>query len=177
MSLEPKSLTRLLFCLVAKSCLTLCDTVDCTTPGFPVFHYFPDLAQIHVHWVSDVIQPSSVSPFFSHLQSFPASGSFPMSQLFTSDGQSIRVSGSASLLPMNIQGWFPLRLISLLSKGLLKSLLQHHNLKALVLQHSAFFMFQLSHLYTTTGNTIALTLQTLSSEWCICFLTCCLVLS
>ena len=95
--------------------------MDCTTPGFPVFHYFPDLAQIHVHWVSDVIQPSSVSPFSSHLQSFPASGSFPVSQLFTSGGQSIRVSGSVSLLPMNIQGWFPLRLISLLSKGLLKS--------------------------------------------------------
>ena len=121
--------------------------------------------------------PSSVSPFSSHLQSFPASGSFPMSQLFASGGQSIRVSGSASLLPMNIQGWFPLRLISLLSKGLLKSLLQHHNLKALILQHSAFFMVHLSHLYTTTGNTIALTLQTLSAEWCVCFLICCLGLS
>ena len=66
---------------------------------------------------------SSVIPFFSCLQSFPTSGSFPMSQLFTSDGQSIGVSASASVLPMNIQGWFPLRLtgwISLQSKGLFR---------------------------------------------------------
>ena len=73
-------------------------------------------------------------------------------------GQSIGTS--ASVLPMNIQGWFPLGLtglISLLSKGTLKSLLQHHNSKALILQLSAFFMIQLSHLYMTTGKTIALT--------------------
>ena len=64
---------------------------------------------------------SSVTPFSSCLQPFPASGSFPMSWLFASGGQSIGVSASASVLPMNIQGWFPLgltRLISLLSKGL-----------------------------------------------------------
>ena len=64
---------------------------------------------------------SSVVPFFSRLQSFPASGSFPVSQFFTSDGQSIGVSASASVLPMNIQDWFPLGwtgLISLQSKGL-----------------------------------------------------------
>ena len=64
---------------------------------------------------------SSVIPFFSHLQSFPASGSFPTSQLFASGGRSIGASGSASILPMNIQDWFPLGrtgLISLLSKGL-----------------------------------------------------------
>ena len=64
---------------------------------------------------------SSVIPFSSHLQSFPASGSFPMSQLFASGGQKIGVSASASVLPMNIHGWFPLGwtgLISLLSKGL-----------------------------------------------------------
>ena len=64
---------------------------------------------------------SSVIPFSSHLQSFPASGSFQMSQFFTSDGQSIRVSASASVLPMNIQDWFPLGRtgwISLQSKGL-----------------------------------------------------------
>ena len=64
---------------------------------------------------------SSVVPFSPCLQSFPASGSFLMSQLFTSGGQSIRVSASASVLPMNIQGWFPLGLtglISMKSKGL-----------------------------------------------------------
>ena len=103
---------------------------------------------------------SSVVPFSFHLQSFPASGSFLMSQLFTSGGQSIGVSASASVLPMNIQGWFPLGLtglISLQSKGL-SSLLQHQNLKASVLWPSAFFMVQLLRLYMTPGKTIALTL-------------------
>jgi len=103
----------------------------------------------------------SVIPF-SCPQSFPASGSFPMSWLFTSDGQSIGASASASVLPMNIQGWFPsglTGLISLLSKGL-KSLPQHHNLKASVLCFSAFFMAQLSYLYITTGKMIVLTIWT-----------------
>ena len=89
----------------------------------------------------------SVLPFSSRLQSFPASGSFPMSQLFASGGQSVGVSVSASVLPMNIQDWFPLGLtgwISMQSKGL-KSLLQHHSSKASGLWHSAFFIVQLSH--------------------------------
>ena len=103
---------------------------------------------------------SSVVPFSSRRQSFPASGSFPMSQLFISGGQSLGVSASASVLPMNIQDWFPLGWtgwISLQSKGLSKSLLQHHNSKASLLRHSAFFTVQLSHPYMTTGKTIALT--------------------
>ena len=93
---------------------------------------------------------SSATPFSSCLQSFLASGSFPMSQLFASSGQSIGTLASVSVLPMNSQGWFPLRLtglISLLSKGLFKSLLQHHNSKASILWHSAFLMVQLSHPY------------------------------
>ena len=105
---------------------------------------------------------SSVGPFSSPLQSFPASGSLPMSQLFTSGGQSIRASASGSVLPKNIQNWFPLELtsfISLLSTRL-KSLLQHHSSKASILQCSAFFMVQLSHPYMTTGKTTALTRQT-----------------
>ena len=86
--------------------------MKCSTPGFPVHHHLPELAQTHVHWVSDVIQPSHpVIPFSSRLQSFPASGSFPISQLFTSGGQSIGVSASTSVLPMNIQDWFPLGLV------------------------------------------------------------------
>ena len=75
----------------------------------------------HVHWVSDAIQHSSVIPFSSCLQSFPASGSFQMSQFFASGGQSIGASASASVLPINIQDWFPLGFtgwISLQSKGL-----------------------------------------------------------
>ena len=86
---------------------------------------------------------SSVIPFSSCLQSFPASGSFPMNQFFTSGGQS--VGASASVLWMNIQDWFPLGLdlFGLLAvQGTLKSLLQHHSSKASILQHSVFFMVQ-----------------------------------
>ena len=98
-------------------------------------------------------------PFSSCLQSFPASGSFQISQLFTSGDQRIGVSALASVLPTNIQGLLCLRWtgwISLWSKGL-SSLLQHHSSKASILQHSAFFIVQLSHPYMTTGKTIALT--------------------
>ena len=105
---------------------------------------------------------SSVIRFSSHLQSFPAPGSFPMSQFFTSGGQRIGVPASASVLPMNIQDRFPLGLtgwISLIQETL-KTLLQHHSSKAPVLWHSAFFIVQLSHPYMTTGKTIALTRQT-----------------
>ena len=95
-------------------------------------------------WCQSIIS-SSVAPF-SCPQSFPASGSFPVSRLFASGGQSI--AASASALPMNIQGWFPLGLndlISLQSQGTLKSLLQHHNSKASILWCSTFFMIHLSH--------------------------------
>ena len=95
---------------------------------------------------------SSVVLFSSQSQSFPASGSFPMSQLFTPGGPSIGVSASASVLPRNIQGWFPLGLIgliSLLSKGL-SSLFQKHSLKASVIWCSAFFMVQLLHPYNSS---------------------------
>ena len=101
---------------------------------------------------------SSVIPFSSCLQFFSSSGSFPMSQFFTSGGQSI--GASASVLPMNIQDWFPLGLTfvwSPYSPRTLKSLLQHHSSKASILQPSAFFVVQLSHPYMTTGKTIALT--------------------
>ena len=91
-------------CSVAQSCPTLCDPMDCSTPGLPLLHQLPEFAQTHVHRVGDAIQPSHplLSPF-SCLQSFPASGSFPMSQLFTSGGQSVGVSASASVQLMNIQ--------------------------------------------------------------------------
>ena len=110
----------LYYCSVTHLCPTLCDLMDWSTPGFSVLHCLPKFAQTHVHWVGVSIQPShplsSPSPA---LNSLPASESFPMSWLFTSSGQSIGVS--ASVLPMNIQRWFPLGLmglISLLSKGL-----------------------------------------------------------
>ena len=100
---------------------------------------------------------------------FPASGSFPVSWLFTSGGQSIGASASASVLSMNIEDWFPLELtgwISLQSKGLSRGswdsqgTLQHHNSKASILQRSPFFTVQLSYPYMTPGNTIALTVWT-----------------
>ena len=100
----------------------LCDPMACSTPGFPVFFYLPELAQTHgplSRWCHPTIS-SSVGPF-SCLQSFPASGSFPVSQLFTSGGQCNGASASASVLPVNIQDCFPLGLtgsISLQSKGL-----------------------------------------------------------
>ena len=103
---------------------------------------------------------SSISPFSSWVQSCPASGSFPVSQFFASGGQSTGASASASVLPMNIQGWFPLGLTDFdlfAVQGTLKSLLQHHTWKVSVLQCSAFFMVQLSHPHMTAGKTITLT--------------------
>ena len=103
---------------------------------------------------------SSVIPFSSWLQSFPASGSFPLSQFFVSGGQNIGVSASASVLPMNIQDWFPFELTSLislqskeLSRIFSNTTVQNHP----ILQCSAFFIVQISHPYMTTGKSIALT--------------------
>ena len=103
---------------------------------------------------------SSVALASSCLQSFPASGSFSISQFFALGSQSIEASASASVLPMNIQDWFPLGLtglIPLLSKGLSRVIFQCHSWKASILWHSAFFIVQLSHPYMTPGKTIALT--------------------
>ena len=105
------------FSSVAQSCSTLCHPMDCSTPGFPVHHQLPELMSIECHPTIS----SSVDPFSFCLQSVPPSGSFPMSQFFASDGQSIGILASASVLPMNIQDWFPLGLtdcLSLQSKGL-----------------------------------------------------------
>ena len=104
---------------------------------------------------------SSILLFSSCLQSFPEPGSFPVTQFFASGSQIIGVSASASIPPMNIQGWFRMDWFDLLAfQGILKSLLQRHSSKASVLQHSAFFMVQLSHPYMTTGKTLVLTRQT-----------------
>ena len=108
-------------CSVTKSCPTLCNPVDCNMPGFPVLHCLPEFARTHVHWVSDAIQPSHPLLSPSPLPSiFPSIRVFSNDQLLASGGQSFGVPASASTLPMNIQGWFPLGLTSLilLSKGL-----------------------------------------------------------
>ena len=136
--------------------------MDYSTSGFPVLHYLLEFAQTHVYWVSDAIQPS-------RSLSSPSPPTFNLSQhqdLFkwlSSSHQVAKVLGvftSTSLLPLNTQDWSPLGWtgwISLQSKGLFKSLLQHHSSKASILWFSAFFLVQLSHPYMTTGKTIALT--------------------
>ena len=108
---------------------------------------------------------SSVVPFSSCSRSSSASRSL-VSQLFASGGQSTGGSASASVLPMNIQGWFPLGywFDLLVVRGTLKSLLQHHSSKASILQRSVFFMVQPSYPYVTAGKTIALTIQTFVSK-------------
>ena len=132
--------------------------MNCSTLGSSV----PTNSQSFLKFMSiELVMPSNhlILGLSSHTQSFPALGSFQMSQLFASGGQIIGVSASPSVLPMNTQDSFPLGWtgwISLLSKGL-KSRLQHHSSKASILWHSAFFIVQLSHSYMTTGKTITLT--------------------
>ena len=144
-------------CSVAKSCLNFWDPMDCSMPGLSVHHQLPEHPTILF----------SVIPFPSCLQSFPASGSFPMSQFSASGGQSIGVSASASVFPMNIQDWFPVRWtgwIPLLSKGLSRVF------SNTTVQKHQFFGAQLSlwsnsHIHNmTTGKTIALTIWTLSAK-------------
>ena len=126
------------------SCDWLCDAVDCSMPDCPSL--FPGVCSNSLplsQWYCLTIS-SYIALLYICLQFFRGSGSFPMSWLFTSDGQSIGVSVLASVLLINIQSWFPLGLTSLVSLGL-SSLLQHHNSKASILCHSALFMVQLSY--------------------------------
>ena len=112
-------------------------------------------------WCYSTISPSVV-PFSSHLQSFPVQGFFLESQFFASGGQSIGISASASVLSMNIQDWFRMDWLDLLTvQGTLKSHLRHHSSKTSILQCSAFFMVQVSYPYMTTGKIIAWTRWTL----------------
>ena len=142
--------------------------MDCSTPGVPVLHCLLEFAQTHVHWVDNTIQLSHpLSPPPPALNLSKHQGLFPMSWHFTSGGQTVGASGSASILPMNIQGWFLLELTDLFLltvQGALQSIFQHHSLKASVLRHSAFFTVQLSHPYMTTGKIIALTRWTFTGK-------------
>ena len=143
--------------------------MDCSTPGSSILRNL--LAQIHVHW-ANVSQwcyltiPPSATPLFFCPQSFPAWGSFPISQFFASGGQSIGASTSSTFFQWIFRvdslriDWFDLLAV----QGILKSLLQNHSLKTLVLWHSALFMDQVSHLYMTTGKNIALTIETFVSK-------------
>ena len=147
--------------------------MGCSTPGFPILAQTSPLSQ----WCHPTIS-CSVIPFSSCLQSFPASRSFLMSQLFASGSQKcwhflmsqLFASGSQKCWHLSISpsnecsglisfriDWFDL----LADQGILKSLLQHHSSKASVLQHLAFFMVQCTHSYTTTGKITTLTIWTL----------------
>ena len=121
--------------------------MDCSMPGLPVHHQLPEFTHTHVHWVGDAIS-SSVIPFSSCPQAFPASGSFLMSQFFTAGGQSIGASALASVFPMNIQDWFPLGWtgwISLQSKGLSRVF------SNITVQKHQFFSAQPSYCPTLTS--------------------------
>ena len=150
---------------VAQSCPTLCDPLDCSTPGFSVLHHLPELAQTHVHGVSDAIQTS-------HPLSSPSTA-FNLSQ-HQGNESAVCIRGpkywsfSFSISPSNDYSglisfridWFDLLAV----QGTLKSLLQHHSSKASILWHSAFFMVQLSLPCMTTGKTIALIRWTFVSK-------------
>ena len=152
----------LCLCSVNQLCLTLCDPKDCSTPGFPVLHHLPELTQTQCplsQWCHPTIL-SSVIPFSSCLQSFPASGSFLMSWLFakcSSFSFSISPSSKYSELISFRIHWFDLLAI----QETLKSLLQHHSS---ILQCSAFFKVQLSHPYMTNRKVIALTIWTFKQK-------------
>ena len=132
----------------------------CSMTGFPVHHQLQKLTQLHVHHVDDAMQPSHpLSSLSSQLQSFLASGSFPRSQFVSSGGQGSQFSASASVLPMNVQDWFPLGWTgwtSLQSKGFSRvfpnTTVQKHQFFGVQL-----IIVQLSYIYVTTGKTIALT--------------------
>ena len=149
------------FSSVAQSCATLCDSMDCSMPGFPVHHHLPELVQTHVHWVGDAMQTS-------HPLSSPSPPAFNLFQhqcLFQWVSSSHQV---AKVLELQLQhqsfqwifklisfrtDWFDLLTV----QETLKSLLQHHSSKASIRQCPAFAIVQHSHPYVTTGKTIGLT--------------------
>ena len=152
------------FSSITQSCPTLCDPMNCSTPGLPVHHQLPEFTQTHVHRVSDAIQPSH--PLSSPSPPAPIC---PSIRVFSNES-TLRMrwpkywSFSFSIIPSKeIPGlisfskdWLDLLAV----QGTLKSLLQHHSSKASILCHSAFFTVQLSHPYITSGKTIALTRRT-----------------
>ena len=154
------------FSSVTQSCLTLCNPMDCSMPDFPVHHQVLEIAQFHVH---RAVMPSNhfilCRPLLLLPSIFPSIRVFSNDQFFASGGQSIGVSASASVTPINIHisvgsqfqiSWKSDWLDLLAVQGTLKSLLQHHSSKASILWRSAFFIVQLSHPYMTTGKTVAL---------------------
>ena len=146
---------KLSCCSVTKLCPTLCNLWN--APGQTSLSFTICWRWLKLMSIESVMPSNHLTlcfPFSSYLQSFPTPGSFLVSWLFTSGGQSFRASVSASVLPMNIEGWFLLGVTGLNSLQTLKNLLQHHSSKASILWCSAF-MVQLSHPYMTTVKTTA----------------------
>ena len=150
------------YCSVAQSCLTLCNSMDCSMPGFPAHHQLPELAQTHVHWISDAIQPCH--PLLSLLL-LPSI--FPSIKIFSNESVlhmrwpkygSFSFSISPSSEYSGLISFMMDRLDILAAQGTFKSLFQNHNSKTSILWLSAFFIVQLSHPYVTNGKTIVLTI-------------------
>ena len=152
------------YCSFTKSCLTVCDSMDCSIWGFPVLHYLTESAQIHIHWVSD---PSNhlilCCPFLLLSSILPSISVFSIDLALHirwpkiwSFSYSISPSSEYSGLISFRMDWFDLLAV----QGTLKSLLQHHSSKAAILQCSAFFLVQLLHPYMTAGKPTAFTIST-----------------
>ena len=152
------------FSSVAQSCRTLCDPMICSTPGLPVHHRLPEYTQTHFHRVDDAIHHLILCRPLLLLASV-----FPSIRVFSNESAlqirwpkywsfsfNLSLSDGYSGLISFRMDWLDLLAV----QGTLKSFLQHHSSKASILQHSAFFIVQLSHPYMTTGKTIALTRQT-----------------
>ena len=160
-----QSVSSVQFSSVTQSCLTLCDPMNRSTPGLPVYHQLPEFTQTHVRRVSDAISHLILCRPLLLLPPIP-----PSITVFSNES-TLRMrwpkywSSSFSIIPSKeIPGLISFRMdwLDLLAvQGTLKSLLQHHSSKASLLQRSGFFTVQLSHPYMTTGKTIALTRQTL----------------
>ena len=156
------------FSSVPQSCPTLCDPMNCSTPGLPVHHQLPEFTQTHVHRVSDAIQPSHPplspsppAPNPSQIKVFSNESNIHMRWLkYWSFSFSIIPSNEHPGLISFRMDWLHLLAV----QGTLKSLLQHHSSNTSILQCSAFFTVQLSHPYMTTGKTIALTRRTLLAK-------------
>ena len=150
-----------MFNSVTQSCLTLCDPMNCSTPGLPVHHQLLEFTQTHVHQVGDAIQPSHLCHPLLLLPPIP-----PSIRVFSNESTlhmrwpkywSFSFSISPSKEHPGLMSFRMAWLDLLAFQGTLKSLLQHHSSKASILWRSAFFTVQLSHPYMTTGKTIALT--------------------
>ena len=164
------------FSSVAQSCPTLSNPMDCSTPGLPVHHQLPEFTQTHVHWLSDAIQPS-------HPLSSPFPPAFNLSQDQSFLNESVLLirwpkywSFSFNISPSNDYSeliFFRMDVLVLLSvQGTLKSLLQHHSSKASILQHSVFFIVQLSRRLVMTGATYGLIWQASSQTSLVPLTTC-----